>query len=535
MTNRDDEKLGFRALLTRATVADELLASPSEYDAAPTYLSREYASRSDEVKRALAMQTSEEVASRARGNTLASQVRIAVELAAPVGMGLVRSFALVQQLGAVVAAGNPVVAVLTLPALFFTGRKTLDDMRRALVVDPKVRLLVEQADVATRAGDFLRAEGLLKTALEHDIDPTYARNGDLYLQVGTVQMLDRRPRQAMVSLAKASVLFRESDAFRYEVDGKAVTISKRGWTELLACAAIDSFAQDEAGIEEWSEVMHDFAFSAQKRFDNFSKTKEAGHLFGLFGVDADAAKAGRELAAKARFLAVKVRLRALKMADSPEVDQMLQQAVSDLEGASGLTEEERFQAVLEQAQFYVRAALGAAPRRAPSTRRALWLIEQAALFIETSNPGLAARTRAEAAAFALDALPAMVVGGEDVALVRDDVEHLLDKVTIAVEGPARALAMAPVAAGWAQEQRFRLAAVAGARTEAIERAHDAYVRANEPVAAMYSALRLAYLASDREATTSALAMLIADARSVVTSPPDPISRAFAARATWGLV
>lgn len=73
-------------------------------------------------------------------------------------MGLVRSFALAQQLGAVVAAANPVVAILTLPALFFTGRKTLDDMRRAFLVDPTVRSLVEQADAATRAGDFTRAE-----------------------------------------------------------------------------------------------------------------------------------------------------------------------------------------------------------------------------------------------------------------------------------------------------------------------------------------------------------------------------------------
>jgi ribosome biogenesis GTPase A len=333
----------------------------------------------------------------------------------------------------------------------------------------------------------------------------------------------------MVSLAKASVLFGERDAFRYEVDSKVVTISKRGWTELLACAAIDSFAQDEAGIDEWSAVLNDFAASAHKRFESFAQAREAGYLFGLFGVDADAARAGRELAAKARFLAAKVRLRAVNMGESPEADEQLRLAVEELESSVGLTEEERFQAVLEQAQFHARAAQGPAPRRGASVRRALWLMDRAAAQIEPRIPALSARTRAEAAAFALELLPSLVAGGEDVTILRSSVEGLLDNVAVAVEGPARSLAMAPVAAGWVQEQRFRLASALEGRAAAIERAHDAYLRADEPVAAMYCALRLAYLAVARDGASRALDMLIQDARRVVTGEADPVSRAFAAK------
>ena len=84
-----DADLGFRALLTRAPYSAHLVASPSEYDAAPVYLAREFADHSDEIKRELAVATSERVADIASTSTLGRQALIAVQLAAPIGFGIV--------------------------------------------------------------------------------------------------------------------------------------------------------------------------------------------------------------------------------------------------------------------------------------------------------------------------------------------------------------------------------------------------------------------------------------------------------------
>jgi GTPase SAR1 family protein len=526
-----DADLGFRALLTRAPYCPQLVASPSEYDAAPVYLTREYSEHGEDIKRELAVVMSEQVAEVAATNTLGRQAMIALQLAAPIGFGMVRIAALTGQLASTVAAFNPVIAILTVPALFFTAKKTLQDMRRAFVVDPKVRQLIERARLASDARDHKRAESLLKEALEVDIDPTYQRNGDLYLQLGLAQMADGRPRQALVSLARASVLFSEQDILPMPTPGGPVKVSKRGWTELLACAAIDSFAVDDPrGLDEWSSLVQDFARSAQKRFEAVATAREAGHLFGLFGVDQDSANIGRDLAAKARFLVAKMKLRgAGSTANGAAVDALIEDGLRDLDGAVNLTPEERFTAILQQAQFFARLA-SSDGFSADHAKRALRLMTKAAEVAADTRPALAARIRAEAAAFALEIMPPLVAHGKDVAALRSQAETLLGGLAAdATTGNTAGLALAPVAAGWAQEQMFHLASTRELRSLHIRTAYEAYLQANEPVSALYCALRLAYLATDATQTRAAVTAIVAAGQRVRDGAADPVSAAFAAR------
>ncbi len=525
----DNEKAGFRPLLTRAPFVEELLASPTEYDAAPAYVAQSVTSHSEEIKRAIADRTAESLAGVVREETLGQKARIAIELAAPVGFGVVRVTALASQLGTAVLYANPVTAVLSVPALFLTGRKALDDLWRALVIDPKVREHIQRAHEYTQAKQYVRAEGLILHALESDIDPAYRRNGDLYLQLGLIQFQDRRPRQAMVAFAKASVLFGEGDAIQFDRDGRKFKVSKRGWTEMLACAAIDSFAHDEAGLGEWSALVGDFARSAEKRFEHHAELRETGSLLGLFGVDPESAAECRALAAKVRFLRAKMQLRTAGEAAGAEADELIETALRELQAAGDLTPQERSEAILEQAQFYAACASRNESRRPEQARRALRLMAAAAEELDSVDPTMTARLRAEAAAFALESIPSVVVAGGDPAHLRGHAERLLDQVAKAATGAASSLDLAPVVAGWAEDQRYRLSATADTRAEATRRAHRAYVAAGEPVSSMYSALRLAYATEGTDGVREAIGLVLDAARRVLDGDADEVSRAFAAK------
>ncbi len=527
MTTSDDR--GFRPLLTRAPYVEQLLASPTEYDAAPAYVARAVSSNSDAIKRTVAERTAESLVAGVRDDTLGQKARLVVELAAPVGLGVVRVTALATQLVSTIVSANPVTAVLTVPALFLTGRKALDDLRRALVVDPKVRDLIARAHQYAESKQYARAEELLLQALEADIDPTYRRNGDLYLQLGLIQFQDHRPRQAMVSFAKASVLFGEGDAIQFERDGGSIKVSKRGWTELLACAAIDSFARDEEGIREWNSLLGDFARSAEKRFEHHVALRETGTLLGLFGVDPESAAECRALAAKVRFLRAKIALRAAGSENDAEADALIDAALHELRAAHDLTARERADAILEQAQFYAASATRSDTQRGAQAQRALRLMAAAADEIASEDVSMAARLRAEAAAFALDVIPVVVAQRGDVTPLRASLSSLLDEVAAAATGSARTLDLAPIVAGWVEDQRYRLSAESALRAEATRRAHAAYLRAGEPVSAMYAALRLAYATEGSEGVREAINLVLAAARNVLERDDEPVSRAFAAK------
>ena len=95
-------------------------------------------------------------------------------------------------------------------------------------------------------------------ALDQDLHPEYARNGDLYLKLGVAWMAARRPRLAMVAFARASVLFDPEATVPIGNKGQTVQVNKRGLTEMMALAALDSFARDDRGLSEWAELGEDF-------------------------------------------------------------------------------------------------------------------------------------------------------------------------------------------------------------------------------------------------------------------------------------
>lgn len=522
-----EQPRGFKPLMTRAPLVERLAASPSEYDAAPTYLITEMSEHSEEIKRELARRVGEEIVQGTRGDTLGRQARIAIELAAPVGLGLVRSYALVGAIGHFVLAANPVVAVLSAPALFFTGKKLITDMRRAFSVDPKVREFMSRAARFTESGDYNRAQELLKEALEVDIDPTYQRNGDLYLNLGMVQVQAGRPREAMVSFAKASVLFGPDDPFRYQRGDQTAVISKRGLAELMAIAAIDSFARTEEGLDEWNAILGDFARSCEKRFNHFADIKDRGRLFGLFGVDHSSADMCRELAAKVQFFGAKMQLRRAGLGDTPDTDAIVDGALADL-AAAGLEPGEHFQALLEQAQFY--CGLASKKPDGASALRGLKLLETAAGVIESTDPGMAAQVRAEAATFALDAMPLVVAHGGETSALRSELEKVLQRLdALLSSSTVRQLPYGDMMPGWIAEKRYHLADGLEARRQAIGNAADAYRVAGEPVAAMQSGLRLAYLAETRDDMLAAIDRIEQSARDILSHPKDPVSMAYAAK------
>ena len=518
-----------RGLLTRAPFVDQLIAGPGEYDAAPTYLVKAYEERSDDVRKELSkMVESPLTRTSTSGLTVAGQARIALELTAPIGYGIVRSLGLLKVAAGLVANFNPVTMVLTVPALFLTGRKTLHDLNRALSVDPKVRKHINQANALTQSGDYKSAEHHLKNALTLDINPEYRRNGDLYLQLGLVQLQDSRPREAMVSLAKASVLFGENELFMFESNGRQGKISKRGLAELLACVAIDSFTRDRDGLDEWAAVLDDFASSAKRLLEHSAVRQESGKLFGLFGIDETSAELGRELSAKVRFLSAKMRIKSASSQDQ-EIDELIDLALEELRAAS-LTSEELFNAIFEQAQFY--CALLSENNDAVNAQdvlRALRLLEEAAKVVEKESPGKSAQVRAEAASFVMTILPRIVQKGDSIEQVKSRFLPLLDDLQITLHTTKQKQDFAPLALAWSEEQRYRIADEPIARTRAAKAAHALYLEAREPVAAIQNALRLAYCAETTQEREDALSLLMDAAQNVLDDPPNPISEAFAAK------
>ncbi|MEI8254678.1 MAG: dynamin family protein [Deltaproteobacteria bacterium] len=519
---------GFRPLLTRAPFCGALMASPIEYDAAPSYATKAIASESESIKRAVAENTMRALDERSAADGLGRQARIAVELVAPIGLNIVRLWSLGNYALGLIGTAGPLGVLLAGPALFLTGGSMLRDLRRAFATDPKVRSLIEQASALSEQKAYRRAEALLKEALEQDIDPTYRRNGDLYLQLGLTQMLDRRPRQAMVSLAKASVLFGADETVAVDCDGRCVEVSKRGWTEMLACAAIDSFAHDDAGLDEWREVLGDFAQSAVRRLEHVAARKEAGHLFGTFGVDPGAAAYGRELAAKVQFLVAKMKLRSAGVTGADDVDALIAEATQELRAAN-LTVRERFEAFLEQGQFYAAAARREGSQQGPNARRALDLMDMAATCLADEDPLLAARVRAEGATFAMDLLPFVIAAGGDPRPLASLAESNVRALAAALEGPAARADLGPIARGWVQEMRYRLGGGDVERIASSTAAHRAYLDAGEPVAAMYAALRLAHVLEDGDRVRAAVQLVMEAARQTLSTEVEPGLRAFAAK------
>ena len=517
----DEVKVGFRPLLTRAPLLDVILACPSEYDCAPLYLVEEYEGNKELVNKELRKASLQRVGD--GKNSLKSDVQIAMELVAPVGMGIVRVYGLGLAMAKYLVVANPVVAVMTAPALFLSGKKLITDLKRALVTDGKVRNLIQKAQKYTDLQQYKEAECCIKEALEEDINPDYKRNGDLYLQLGMIQLQDQRPRQAMVAFARASVLFYEKDEF--VLGEEQYKISKRGFAELLAISALDSFARDEKALDEWEGLMEDFVQSCQKRLNTIVKKKEKGALLGLFGTDQKSAEYGRELSAKASFLLAKMKIRNASKDEIEDVDDYIQIGLETLR-KSALSTQEYFDAVLEQAQFYCSAAMGQQFSE-DKARIALSLMREAANTIVDEDPVLAARVQSEAVRFGLEILPNISTNHQ---IISETIEPLLgDFEKCLTKKEVSEMAYADVCQAWLQEQKYKLSSDKQVRRLAIENSVEIYLQANEPVSAMYSGLRLAYLSDNKKGFNEALHLVQKAAQETITTERHPVSVAFAGK------
>lgn len=526
---KQGDKDGFRRVLTRAPYAEKLIASPDAYDAAPMYLVDEYRKNSKDVQREVARNLESELAEEVEDNTAAAKARLIMEVGAPAAFGVVRTVAVAGMLGKFVLMANPAVALVSGTALFFSGRETLADLRRSLLVDPKVRSAIKQAQSLSSRGNFRQAEACLKEALELDIDPKYGRNGDLWMQLGLVQMQDSRVREAMVSLAKASVLFGRKDEIVINSRYGEVKVSKRGLAEMLACAAIDSFTTScDSGLDEWESIVSDFADSAVKRLESVADRRERGQLFGVFGVEAESAAYGRELSAKVQFLAAKMQLKRAAGSDTEGVDSLIRDAMADLKAAA-LTPEELCTAILEQAHFYADRIMSGQDVSQKSIYRALELFEEAANAIETTGGMVAARIRAESAKFAIEVIPRAVAVGEDVGRIRQQVLKLLERLQPSLSASDRSQEFPALASAWAEEQKVGLYESTELRYGAAAKAHDLFLQTGEPVSAIQNALRMAYFSENDEQKLGAIKKLVDATKRILQSESNPVTRAYAAK------
>ena len=509
-----------RAFVTRAEFASSLLAPPTAYDLAPRYVLDSYRRAAPQVAKALATLQSPAY-DRISRRDLAKDMRVALELTAPIALGGVRAFFIGAAL--VHCAANPVTLILGGPALLLTGKKLLADLRRAFVVDPEIRRWVQLAHEAAVQNDFVAADQHFKAALAMDVNPSNPRNADIYLHQGLLYIQHQRPRQALIALTKASVLIGENEVVAQPREGAGkLKLSKRGMAELLALACLDSFAKDDAGIEEWNEIAKDFASSASLRFEKFAQAKDAGHLFGLFGVDPTSAEANRALVAKVRFLQAKIESRKnLRLAQSR--DRMLA-AVNEgrklLQQDATLSLEERATALLEQAQFYFSATVRGGKVQLEMLEFALTFADEAAAAFAAEQPDRAILTRAEALSFALSTIPrAVEQGTEGVGAMTRAVAERLEGLLGEVEEASR-LDGAPEYLLWAYEQLYRLWGDPEDKRRALEGALRVADRARDPVAAFHAALRLTFLGQEqtgKERVLAATRAMAADADAVVAS------------------
>src|SRR4051812_273583 len=110
-----------RAFISRAEFATKLLAPPTAYDLAPRYVLDAYRASSAAISKALTAAAQDPAYARIAQRDIAKDVRIALELAAPIALGGVRVFLVGASL--IAYASNPVTLVLGGPALLLTGKR----------------------------------------------------------------------------------------------------------------------------------------------------------------------------------------------------------------------------------------------------------------------------------------------------------------------------------------------------------------------------------------------------------------------------
>lgn len=484
-----------RAFTSKVTFSNTLISAPTIYDLAPEYLLQEYKSGVKDLECKISNRIQNQEINDISNRSLSKDVKIALQHIAPIGLNVVRLGAI----GMMIASmSNPVGLILGVPALLMTGKNTLNNLKRAFTSDPKIRELVQKAGEYEKRGDFENAENILKDALDINVNSDNPRNGDIYFQMALVNLKTRSPRKALINLSKASVLFKEDDKLTMEKgDGTKISISKRGYTELLACAAIDSFMiSDPSGLKEWQETSKDFSRSAIKRFEYYSDKKESGLLFGLMGKDEQSADANKALIAKVKFLQAKVDAkRILGSNEKKKIHPALQEGVNLILEDTTLTDEERAMAFLEQAQFYYSASTKSSETSIEMVLSALMLTKAAADINGRTDREKQILTMAESISFLIDFVPKLKVENpaqkeEITVIIKKELEDLL-KIMETLN-----LSEKDTYILWAYDKLYKLSSSPDEKLNYIDRSISLAKEKGSLVSLFYSNLRKTFLKKD---------------------------------------
>lgn len=420
-----------RAFTSKVTYSNTLISTPTIYDLAPEYLLQTYKEDSGILEQSISKRIQNQEMETISNKSTLNDVKIAVQHIAPIGLNIVRLGAI--GLG-IVSLANPVTLILGAPALLITGKNTLENLKRAFSDDPKIRELVQKASEYEKRGDLENAESILKDALDVNVNPDNMRNRDIYFQMALINLKMKNPRKALIHLAEASVLFKEDDKLTMDKD-RNITISKRGYIELLACASIDSFMiSDPAGLKEWQEISQDFSRSAIKRFEYYIEKKDSGVFFGIFGKSEESVKANNALIAKVKFLQAKIDAKKLLGSNEKrKIHPALQEGVKLIQEDTTLTNEERAVAFLEQAQFYYSAATKSPETAAEMVLSALMLTKAASQIYKEFDIEKQIFTSAESISFLLDFVPKLKVENPEqkkqiTEIIREELESLIETI-----------------------------------------------------------------------------------------------------------
>lgn len=513
------------AIASQAAAAPRLLALPHLYDVSSSTLWDHYRVI-PEAKNSGLMQALDPGYQTLTKRTVANDAKVAFQLAAPIGLNIVRLAAL----GSFVVAASPVALALGGAGILLTGKKTLEDLKRALTSDPQIRGYLQAAEDALAQGNLEVAEQCLKDALGVDVSPDNPRNGDIYLQFGMLYVRMQRPRQALLAFARASVLFRENQFLVLPgSDGQAaIKVSKRGYTELMALNCLNAFALDDAGLAEWAALAKDFGQSAALRLENFATAKEEGALFSLFGVDEVSARYNRSLLGGIKFLQAKfAAAQALEHSGENLARPSIEAGLALVQEDESLSQNEKGRLILQQSQFYFAMARRHPDQAVTYLDTALELSRKGSELLDDIGDVL--QVRAEVMAWLVHSLPSLSQQFPDAVAqrlsgYRSEWQHLIAQVEqSSIPGREEFLL-------WACDQLYRSSASRDDRRRAVQQGLAVTERLGDAASAVHYALRLAYVDP-----SPAAAQTLLDAARTLASHRDPLLRSYGKRYLASLI
>lgn len=510
---------GLLEIASQAIAAPRLLVLPHLYDVASASIRQQYAAMPESVNKEL-LKAVDPKQQALTNRSVANDAKVAFQLVAPIGLNIVRLAAL----GSFLVAAGPVALVLGGAGALLTGKKTLEDIKRALKDDPAIRRHLQEAEDALTRDDLATAEQCLKDALAVDDSPDNPRNGDIYLRFGMLYGRMQRPRQALLAFARASVLFRNNQSLVIPAsEGRVeIKLSKRGYTELMALNCLNAFALDESGLSEWSELANEFGQSAALKLEAFAREKDEGTLFSLFAGDPDSARYNRSLLAGIKFLQAKfATAKALEDFGIEQVTPSIDAGVAMVMDDENLTDDEKGNLILQQSHFFFAMAKRHPAMALSCLDVALELSRKGCALLDNADTVL--QIRAEVMSWLVHAMP-MLSQQNPSAISERLPGYRAEWGLLISQVQHSSLAGREEFLLWASDQLYRSAASREECLEAIEQGLSVTRQMEDDASAVHYALRMVF------ATKSAPAVeQLESAATRLASNADPLLRTYGLR------